>query len=81
MPEQLDPDQPENVLPAPGVAVNVTIWFALKLDVQVVPQLIPVGSLVMVPDPEPLLVTLSVAPPVLIIERQLGTLVACCAAY
>ena len=50
VPEQA-PDQPTNTLPAPGVAVSVTVVPLLKVAVQVEPQLIPAGLLVMVPDP------------------------------
>ena len=50
VPEQA-PDQPANTLPAAGVADNVTVVPLLKVAVQVEPQLIPAGLLVMVPDP------------------------------
>jgi hypothetical protein len=50
VPEQA-PDQPANPLPALGVAVRVTVVPLLKVAVQVDPQLMPAGLLVMVPVP------------------------------
>lgn len=50
VPEQA-PDQPENVSLAAGVAVRVTEVPAPKDALQVGPQLIPAGALVMVPEP------------------------------
>ena len=49
-PEQA-PLHPENEFPAEGVAVRVTEEPAPKLALQVVPQLMPVGVLLTVPDP------------------------------
>ncbi len=49
------PDQPLKVDPAAGAAVSVMVVFWLKLAVQVTPQLIPVGVLVIVPIPVPVL--------------------------
>jgi hypothetical protein len=43
--------------PATGVAANVTEFPVGKLAVQVLPQLMPLGALVTVPDPGPLLST------------------------
>ena len=48
-------DQPVKTLPVAGVAVRVMEVPLVKLLVQVVPQLMPVGELVTVP--EPVLVT------------------------
>jgi hypothetical protein len=50
------PVQLVKVVPAVGVAVKVTTVLGAKLAVQVVPQLIPVGLLVIVPIPVPTLV-------------------------
>jgi hypothetical protein len=47
------PLQPAKVEPFAGVAVNVTTWPLLNDEKQVVPQLIPSGLLVTVPDPVP----------------------------
>jgi hypothetical protein len=49
-PEQA-PLQPENESPAAGVAVSVTDEPAAKLALQLVPQLMPAGVLLTVPDP------------------------------
>jgi hypothetical protein len=51
------PLQPPNVDPADGVAVNVTVVPLLKVELQVVPQLMPEGLLITVPSPAPALVT------------------------
>lgn len=51
------PLQPAKVEPDAGVGVKVTAVPLLKLDEQVVPQLIPAGELVTVPLPVPALVT------------------------
>lgn len=48
------PDQPANVEPEAGVAVNVTAVPLLRVVEQVVPQLIPAGLLVTVPVPFPI---------------------------
>ena len=53
------PVQPSKAEPAAGAAVNVTLAFWLKLAVQVVPQLMPAGLLVIVPAPVPALVTVN----------------------
>src|SRR3984957_16340247 len=53
------PLQPVKVDPAAALAVSVTTVPLLKLALQVVPQLIPVGLLVTVPVPVPALVTLN----------------------
>jgi hypothetical protein len=54
---QPEPDQPAKVEPAAGMAVKVTELPLLKVAEQMLPQLIPVGLLVTVPFPVPLLVT------------------------
>ena len=59
VPVQL-PDQPVNVEPAAAAAVNVTLVLCAKLEVQVLPQEIPAGAEVTVPDPVPARVTVSV---------------------
>lgn len=51
------PDQPSNAEPDLGVAVSFTDVPARILAEQVVPQLIPAGLLVTVPDPVPVLCT------------------------
>jgi hypothetical protein len=53
VPEQPPPDQPVKRAPAFAAAVRVTCVPAVKLAVHVAPQLIPVGLLLMVPDPPP----------------------------
>src|SRR6202162_6007928 len=53
------PLQPVKVDPAAALAVSVTTVPLLKLALQVVPQLIPVGLLVNVAVPVPALVTLN----------------------
>ena len=53
------PVHPVNVELAAGVAVSVTAAPVEKLDAHVVPQLMPAGLLVMLPEPEPELVTAS----------------------
>jgi len=58
------PLQPANAEPVAGAAVRVTAVPAVKDFEQVVPQLIPAGLLVTVPEPVPLFVTESVVPPV-----------------
>jgi hypothetical protein len=45
------PDQPTNVEPVLGVAVNITGVPLAKLALHVVPQLMPEGLLVTVPGP------------------------------
>jgi hypothetical protein len=54
------PDQPANVEPKAGAAVNVTVVPLLSVVEQVLPQLIPVGLLVTVPVPVPARVTVIV---------------------
>lgn len=53
------PDQPANVEVAFGAAVSVIAVALVKLALQVAPQLIPAGPLVMVPPPVPALLTVS----------------------
>jgi hypothetical protein len=53
------PLQPVKVAPAAGVAVRVTAVPPLKDAEQVVPQLIPAGALVTVPEPAPARLTVS----------------------
>jgi hypothetical protein len=53
------PDQPANVEPEPGVAVNATEVPLFSVVEHVVPQLIPAGLLVTVPVPVPARVTVS----------------------
>ena len=59
-PVQPPPDQPAKVEPTAGAAVSVTVapWFTGS--VQSVPQLIPAGDDVTVPDPAPTLLTIRV---------------------
>jgi len=52
---QPEPDQPANVEPAAGVAVKVTEVPLLKVAEQVLPQFMPAGLLLTMPDPVPLL--------------------------
>jgi len=59
VPEQ-SPDQPMNLEPAAALAVSVTGVPPLNCAVQVVPQLIPAGELVTVPEPLPDFATVSV---------------------
>lgn len=49
------PDQPPKVEPTEGDTVSVTVVSGLKLPVQVAPQSIPAGALVMMPVPVPVL--------------------------
>jgi len=51
------PLQPEKVLPLVATAVSVTLEPDVRLAEQVLPQEMPAGLLVSVPDPVPLLVT------------------------
>jgi hypothetical protein len=53
------PVHPVNVELDAGAAVSVTAAPVEKLDTHVVPQLMPAGLLVMLPEPEPELVTAS----------------------
>jgi len=53
------PDHPPNVALAAGAAVSVTTAPAEKLATQVVPQLMPDGLLVTLPEPLPEVVTVS----------------------
>lgn len=52
------PDHPPNVEPAFGVAVRVIEVPAVKLALQVCPQLMPAGVLLTVPAPVPAATTL-----------------------
>jgi hypothetical protein len=47
------PPQPENIDSLVGVGVNIIDTPAAKMELQVVPQLIPAGELVIVPVPDP----------------------------
>ena len=58
VPEQPPPLQPLKVLPTAGVAVSITLLFEVKFFAQTVPQSIPVGLLITVPTPLPVLITL-----------------------
>ena len=51
------PDHPVNVDPAAGVAVKVTDVPEVYASLQSVPQLMPVGVLVTVPEPDPAFTT------------------------
>src|SRR3954453_5056937 len=53
------PDQPVNVEPVAGAALNVTAVPFVKFSLQSTPQLMPAGTDVMVPAPLPAFVTLS----------------------
>ena len=46
------PLQPLKVEPLAGFAVSVTVLFVAKLAEQVLPQLMPAGLLVTVPEPD-----------------------------
>ena len=59
VPVQPAPDQPANVELELGAAVNVTCVPVAKLALQIVPQLMPEGVLVIVPPPDPALSTVS----------------------
>ena len=59
VPEQ-SPDQPVNCTPEAAAALRVTEVPSLNCAEQVAPQLIPAGELVTVPEPAPLLATVSV---------------------
>ena len=59
VPEQA-PDQPVKLEPASAEAVSVTEVLMGKAAVQVAPQLMPLGELVTVPEPEPFRLTLRV---------------------
>ena len=61
VPEQSAPVHPLKTQPPLGTAVSVTVG-ALKVKVQVAPQLMPDGLLVMRPVPGPVLVTVSAKP-------------------
>ncbi|PYN38714.1 MAG: hypothetical protein DME01_00660, partial [Candidatus Rokuibacteriota bacterium] len=60
VPVQPPPLQPVNVDPAAGVAVRVTAAPLANAAAQVAPHETPAGALVMVPDPAPALVSVSV---------------------
>jgi len=72
VPLQPPPLQPANVEPADGLAVSVTLLFAVKLALHVAPQLIPAGLLVTVPVPVPALDTVSVGSPGYTVTARLG---------
>jgi hypothetical protein len=57
VPEQPSPDQPVKVEPPEAVAVRLTDVPELKLAEQVAPQSMPLGLLVTVPEPVPVLET------------------------
>ena len=57
VPEHPPPLQPVKAEPAAGLAVRVTALPLVKLAEQLVPQLIPAGALVTVPEPLPDLTT------------------------
>src|SRR6202795_510825 len=57
MPLHPPPDHPPKVEPAAAAAVRMTCVFTRKLALQVVPQLIPDGVLVTVPEPLPITLT------------------------
>jgi hypothetical protein len=52
-PEHPPPTQPANVEPAAGLSVSVTFLPVANCAEHVAPQLMPSGTLVTVPDPEP----------------------------
>ena len=62
VPEQPEPDQPANVEPDVGLAVSVTFVALAKPAEQIVPQLIPVGLEVTMPEPGPASDTVSACP-------------------
>ena len=64
VPEQPPPLQPAKTDPDSALAVSVTAVPELKLAAQVVPQLIPAGEELTVPDPVPDFVTVRVTPAV-----------------
>jgi hypothetical protein len=57
VPEHPPPDQPVKLELTSGVAVRVTTVLWLKEELQVLPQLMPAGLLVIMPLPAPDLVT------------------------
>jgi hypothetical protein len=59
-PAQPAPDQPAKLEPGAAVAVRVTVVPWTKLAVQTAPQLMPAGDESTVPEPAPVLVTVSV---------------------
>jgi len=59
LPEHPPPDHEVNTEPACGAAVKVTVPPTWKLPLQVAPQLMPAGDEVTVPEPVPVLVTVS----------------------
>ena len=57
VPEQPPPAQPAKLEPVAAVALNVTLVPEVKFEVQVLPQLIPAGLLVTMPEPVPFALT------------------------
>src|SRR6185436_1939591 len=55
--QSASPVQPANRDPAPGVAINVTTCAGEKTELQVDPQSMPAGLVVIVPVPFPALLT------------------------
>ena len=60
VPVQPPPVQPVNVEPAAGAAVRVTAVPLVNAPEQVAPHEMPAGALVMVPEPAPALLSVSV---------------------
>jgi hypothetical protein len=67
------PLQPLNVLPDAACALNVTAVPLLKLEEQVLPQLMPLGLLLIVPLPVPAVVVVSTKVLVLLEEKLADT--------
>src|SRR5438876_9016233 len=66
VPVQPPPLQPVKVEPAAGAAVSTTGVPLAKVDEQFVPQVIPAGTLVTVPEPVPARTTASETPEVIV---------------
>ena len=77
VPEQTPPDQPVKVKPGSGVAVRVTLVPLAKDELQVGPQLIPLGAEVTVPLPLPslLMVSENVGPDTEVVDEVVVTYV------